>query len=67
MATVQVQCRFCTQAKSVRKLGVKDKIVEMAVNSSGVKDAGRVLNISYNTVVSTLKTLAKASNDYPTR
>ncbi len=85
MVTVQVQCRFCTQTKSVRKHGtgsagfprfrcldcnksfqldyayearkpgVREKIVEMAMNSSGVREKGRVLNVSYNTVLSTLK------------
>ena len=35
--------------------GVKDKIIEMAINSSGVRETGRVLNIAYNTVLTTLK------------
>jgi len=35
--------------------GVKDKIVEMAVNASGIRDTARVLGISKNTVISTLK------------
>ena len=34
---------------------VKDKIIEMALNGSGVRDTARVLNISVNTVISTLK------------
>ena len=85
MATIEVNCRFCNQTKSVRKHGtgsagfqrfrcldckrtfqldyayeankpgVKEKIVEMAMNSSGVRETGRVLNIGYNTVLRTLK------------
>ncbi len=35
--------------------GVKEKIIEMAMNSSGVRDTSRVLGISKNTVTSTLK------------
>ncbi len=54
-------------AYEARKLGVKEKIVEMAMNSFAVRETGRVLNDSYNTVLSTLKTLAKASNKHPVR
>lgn len=35
--------------------GIKDKIVDMAMNSSGVRDTARVLSISKGTVISTLK------------
>jgi len=35
--------------------GVKEKIVEMAMNGSGIRDTGRVLGIHMNTVMSTLK------------
>jgi len=35
--------------------GIKEQIVEMAINSSGIRDTARVLNISKNTVISTLK------------
>lgn len=85
MATINVNCRFCQQAESVRKHGlgttgfqrfrcldckrtfqlnyayeaykprVKEKIVDMAMNSSGLRETGRVLNIAYNTVLRTLK------------
>ena len=34
---------------------VKRKIVEMAINGSGIRDTARVLNISVNTVISELK------------
>ena len=85
MATINVNCRFCQQAESVRKHGlgttgfqrfrcldckrtfqlnyayeaykprVKEKIVDMAMNSSDLRETGRVLNIAYNTVLRTLK------------
>lgn len=35
--------------------GIKERIVEMAINSSGVRDTARVLGISKGTVISTLK------------
>ena len=35
--------------------GAKEKIVEMAMNGSGTRDTGRVLNISPNTVTAVLK------------
>ena len=34
---------------------VKHKIVEMALNGSGIRDTARVLGISINTVISELK------------
>jgi len=41
------------------KQGVKEKIIEMTLNGSVVRDAGRVLQISKNTVVAVLKKNAK--------
>jgi transposase-like protein len=35
--------------------GTKEKIIEMTLNSSGVRDIGRVLKISKDTVCSVLK------------
>jgi transposase-like protein len=35
--------------------GIKERVVEMAVNSSGVRDTARALKISKGTVISTLK------------
>jgi transposase-like protein len=35
--------------------GVKEQIVDMAMNGSGVRDTGRVLGIGKNTVISELK------------
>jgi transposase-like protein len=37
------------------QVGVKDKIIEMTLNSSGVRDISRVLRINKNTVCATLK------------
>ena len=34
---------------------VKEQIVDMALNSSGVREAAHVLKVEYNTVLSTLK------------
>ena len=39
------------------KKGVREKIVEMTLNSSGVRDTGRVLGVSKDTVTSVLKKL----------
>jgi transposase-like protein len=35
--------------------GIKDKIVDMALNGSGIRDTARVLGINMNTVMSELK------------
>ncbi len=35
--------------------GIKEKVVEMAINSSGIRDTSRVLGIDKNTVISILK------------
>ncbi|MFA5018606.1 MAG: IS1-like element transposase [Methylobacter sp.] len=35
--------------------GIKEQVVEMSINGSGIRDAARVLNINKNTVISTLK------------
>ena len=37
------------------KFGVNKTVVDMAINGSGIRDTGRVLNISKNTVISILK------------
>jgi len=41
------------------KHGVKDTIIEMTLNGSGVRDIGRVLRISKDTVCSVLKKNSK--------
>jgi len=35
--------------------GVKEQVVDMALNGSGIRDTARVLGIGKNTVISTLK------------
>jgi transposase-like protein len=44
---------------NAHKQGIKEKIIEMTLNSSGVRDIGRVLKISKDTVCSVLKKNAK--------
>ena len=44
-----------TYAYEARKPVVKEKIVEMAHNDSGVRDSARILKIGINTVIRTLK------------
>lgn len=38
-----------------RQPGVKEQIIELTLNSSGVRDISRVLGINKNTVISELK------------
>ncbi len=35
--------------------GITERIVEMAINSSGIRETARVLKINKNTVINTLK------------
>jgi len=44
---------------NARKPGIKSRITELTLNSSGVRDISRILSISKNTVVSELKKNAK--------
>ena len=44
-----------TYSYNARKPGVKEQIIELTLNSSGVRDIGRTLKISNNTVISELK------------
>jgi len=56
------QCRKSFQLSyryNARKPGVKEQIVELTLNSSGVRDVGRILGINKNTVCSELKKNAK--------
>ena len=47
------------------KPGIKEQIVDMAINSSGVRETGRVLKVGYNTVRRTLKkSLAETSHNH---
>ena len=55
------QCNNCNRyfqleySNNACKPGVKEQIVEMAINGSGVRDTKRVLKIGINTVIRTLK------------
>ena len=40
--------------------GIKKKVVEMAINGSGIRDTSRVLGINKKTVINTLKKKKKA-------
>ncbi|KAA6346622.1 hypothetical protein EZS27_005867 [termite gut metagenome] len=44
---------------NARKQGIRDTIIEMTLDSSGVRDIGRVLKISKDTVVAVLKKNAR--------
>jgi transposase-like protein len=44
---------------NARKQGIKEDIIEMTLNSSGVRDIGRVLKISKDTVCAVLKKNSK--------
>ena len=54
-------CRNCNRSfqldfiYNANKPGVHERIVDMAMNGSGVRDTGRVLGISPTTVISHLK------------
>ena len=51
-------CRHCFQLDylyEANKPGVVEKISDMAMNGSGVRDTGRVLGISVTTVIAHLK------------
>jgi transposase-like protein len=41
--------------------GMKARIVDMAINGSGIRDTARVLKVSLNTVIATLKKKPPAS------
>ena len=43
--------------------GVKEKIIDMAMYSSGIRDTSRVLGVSRNTVTSTLKKSEATTSD----
>ncbi len=54
-----IVCKTQTFMQSYRykacELGMTEKIVEMAINSGGIRDTARVLKINKNTVINTLK------------
>ena len=55
------RCKSCrrsfqqTYLYNAYRPGVKEQIIELTLNSSGVRDIGRVLKISNNTVISELR------------
>ncbi|EMO2329572.1 IS1 family transposase, partial [Klebsiella pneumoniae] len=58
------QCRSCkrvfqlTYTYEARKPGVKEKIIDMAHNGSGVRDTARTLKVGINTVIRGFKKLS---------
>ena len=44
---------------NARRIGIKEKIIELTLNSSGVRDIERTLKIHRDTVTNTLKKNAK--------
>ena len=59
-------CHHCFQRHyryNANKPGVAEQIIEMAMNGSGVRDTGRVLGISHNTVIAHLKKTESTSGD----
>jgi transposase-like protein len=50
-----------------RKVGIKDQIIEMTLNSSGVRDIARTLHIHRDTVTGTLKKNASNKQCYVSR
>jgi transposase-like protein len=57
----QIVCNSCKKHFRLEyrylawQAGIKEKIIEMTLNSSGVRDTGRELKISKDTVCSVLK------------
>jgi hypothetical protein len=67
----QWRCKSCKKyfqlayKYTARKSGIKDKIIDMTLNNSGVRDIGRVLKISKDTVVAVLKKTQKVNPYFP--
>lgn len=55
------KCEACKRsfqldyAKRAYLSGIKEQVIDMALNGSGIRDTARVLRINMNTVMSTLK------------
>lgn len=58
--TFMLNCRY-----RAYEPGIKAQVVEMAINSSGIRDTARVLKINKNTVISTLKKSLRAGASEP--
>lgn len=58
------RCKSCGRSfqldyrYNARKKGVKEQIIKMAQNGSGVRDTSRVLQVSVNTVIDCLKKIS---------
>jgi transposase-like protein len=48
-----------------REPGIKEQVVDMAINGSGIRDTARVLKINKNTVIRTLKKSLRPGQDKP--
>ena len=47
------------------KPGIKNQVIDMAINGSGIRDTACVLKINKNTVISTLKKIPNSSESEP--
>jgi transposase-like protein len=60
-STQRWRCNECRKSfqldyhYNARKQGVKEQIIKLTLNSSGVRDISRILHIGKNTVISGLK------------
>ena len=60
------QCETCKRSfqleynKQAYQPGMKEKVIDMALNGSGIRDTARVLKVHMNTVMSTLKKKRKS-------
>ena len=58
------RCKICGRSfqldyrYNARKKGIKEQIIMMAQNGSGVRDTSRVLQVSVNTVIGCLKKIS---------
>ena len=62
-------CKKCFQTEysyTAREPGIKEKIDDQTLNSSGVRDIARNLGINKNTVIAHLKKRAKTSKSLST-
>ena len=67
------RCKKCNRSFQLdyryngRKKGIKEQIIMMAQNGSGVRDTSRVLKVSMNTVMSCLKKISSLTGkpSYP--
>ena len=62
------QCETCKRSfqlnysKRAYQPGIKEKVIDMALNGSGIRDTARVLGVHMNTVMSTIKKKRTRSN-----